>query len=148
MTADSTSADHVRRSVVRITHCLDAKQWGALRALYADEVESDYRSLGGQAQKEPADALIARWRVSLSKVATQHLLGPVLVEFDGDRALAECHVRASHFVRGLPGGELWIVAGHYEFGLIRERDGWLIQKMVLQTFHQEGNLQLLSEVAR
>src|SRR6187402_2577668 len=107
MIADLASADRVQKSVTEMTHCLDAKQWDALRALYADEVETDYRSLGGQAQTETADALIARWRVSLSQVATQHLLGPVVVELNGERALAECHVRASHFARGLPGGELW-----------------------------------------
>jgi len=148
MNFDLTSLERARQSVTRIPHYLDAKRWNELRGLYTEEVETDYRSLGGLAQKETGDALIARWRASLEKVATQHLLGPIDVEFVGAVARADCHVRASHFAPGLPGGELWVVAGHYEVGLIFHSDCWLIQSMRLQTYHQEGNLRLLAEVAQ
>jgi hypothetical protein len=37
--------EQIRSSVVRVTHHIDRKDWGAPRALFADEVETDYMSL-------------------------------------------------------------------------------------------------------
>ncbi len=109
----SADLEQVRSTVVRVTHHVDRKDWGALRALYADEVETDYTSLfGGTPQRQPADDLIAGWRKALAAVSTQHLLGPIEVELGGSSAVAECHVRAWHHARGAPGGEEWVVGGH------------------------------------
>jgi hypothetical protein len=140
--------EQVQSVVVRITHHIDAKKWSELRALYADVVETDYTSLGGAHAKEPAEALVGRWKTALGQVTTQHLLGPIDVNIHGSSARAECHVRASHHARGLPGGDSWLVVGHYVIDLIRHADTWRIVKMLLQTFQQEGNSKLLEEVAK
>jgi hypothetical protein len=60
-TIDTTEA--VRATVARVAHYIDAKQWQALRDLFALEVETDYTSLfGGTPLRQSGDALIARWR--------------------------------------------------------------------------------------
>jgi hypothetical protein len=140
----------VRSVVMRITHHIDRKQWSALRSLYADVVDTDYTSLsGGQPQKQRGDDLIAGWRAALGPVSTQHLLGPIDVDLAGDglSATAECHVRAWHHAKGVPGGDEWVVGGHYVIRLARTGDRWAITAMTLQTFQQSGNLQLLQQAA-
>ena len=97
--------DAVHRTVADVAHHIDFKRWADLRVLFADETAIDYTSLfGGTPQRQTADALIGGWRAVLAGVTTQHLLGPITVQLEGDRATARCHVRALHFARGLPGG--------------------------------------------
>jgi hypothetical protein len=139
-------AETVRSIVASVAHHIDAKRWRELRALYADEVETDYTSLfGGTPQKQPGDALIPVWQGALGKVATQHLLGPIDVRVSGSSATAACHVRALHQAKGAPGGDEWEVAGHYLFELARTASGWKIAKMKIETLLQTGNRNLLSE---
>jgi hypothetical protein len=45
--------------------------------------------------------------------------------------------------RGAPGGDEWLVAGHYVFELERSSAERRIRKMKPEAFHQSGNLGLL-----
>ncbi|HLL82754.1 MAG TPA: nuclear transport factor 2 family protein [Longimicrobium sp.] len=119
----------------------DAREWAALRSRFADRVEVDYSSLTGQpAATVDADALMAGWSALLPGFdATQHLLGPVVVEVDGDRATAHTHVRATHRIAGAAGGELWVVGGRYTYGLVRTPSGWRVASTRLELAYQEGN---------
>jgi hypothetical protein len=138
----------IQSVVARIAHHIDAKRWDELRRLYADEVETDYTSLfGGTPQRQRGDDLIAGWRGALASISTQHLLGPIDVTIDGASATAECHVRAWHLARGTPGGDEWVVAGHYHFALARGDGTWRITAMKLETLQQRGNRNLLAEAA-
>jgi SnoaL-like protein len=143
-----TFVESVQAVVARVAHHIDARAWADLRALYADRVTIDYRSLfGGEVQERDGGALIDGWRTVLAGVSTQHLLGPIDVADDGERATARCHVRAWHCASGLPGGDEWVVAGHYVFGLRRAGGRWIIDAMRLDTFHQSGNRNLLAEAS-
>jgi hypothetical protein len=139
----------VRDVVMQVAHFIDGRRFVALRRLYADEVETDYTSLcGGTPQRTQADPLMALWETRLGPLdATQHLLGPIAVARDGERATAECHVRAYHVLEGAPSGDEWMIAGHYVFELARDGDRWRIDKMKLETFYQTGNRRLLEEAA-
>lgn len=149
--AMSRAADEqeaVRRVVADVAHFIDKKRWVELRSLYADQVSTDYTSLfGGTPQKQAGDALIAGWRGVLEKVQTQHLLGPILVDSNGETATARCHVRALHRATGAPSGEQWEVLGHYVFTLARAGSNWKITAMTLETLLQTGNAKLLAEAA-
>jgi hypothetical protein len=134
----------VQATVASVAHLIDRKRWTELRQLYSARVRTDYTSLfGGTPQEQPGDALIAAWRTLLTPVVTQHLLGPISVTIAGAEATAHCHVRGYHHVKGTPGGDEWVVAGHYVFELVRETDTWRIRSMTLETFYQTGNLKLL-----
>jgi hypothetical protein len=131
----------VADAVAYVAYHADARDWAALRALYADTVRVDYTSLaGGQPSAVPADGLIAGWRELLPGFdLTQHMLGPVVVRVDGDRATARTHVRALHRIAGAGGGEDWIVGGHYTYRLVRRGEGWLITHHTHGGAYQEGN---------
>jgi hypothetical protein len=134
----------IHTCVTSVAHSIDHKAWSELRALYADVVRTDYTSLfGGQPQTQPGEALIDAWRKLLTPITTQHLLGPITLELRGTEASARCHVRGYHYVKGTPGGDEWVVAGHYRFELVREPSAWKIRGMTLEAFYQTGNLKLL-----
>lgn len=136
----------IRHRVVRVLHHIDRKRWDELPPLFAADVTTDYTSLfPGTPVTQPASALIAGWRQNLAHVVTQHLLGPIDVAPTVDGVLASCHVRALHYAAAAVSGSEWEVLGHYHFTLVQKGDGYLIQALTLETFHQTGNRQLLSE---
>jgi hypothetical protein len=139
-----TEHEAVASRITRISHYIDHKQWTELRALFAPEIAVDYTALsGGAPQRQSPEALVGGWEKNLAPVTTQHLLGAIDVEIDGDRAKATCHVRANHFVKGKPGGEEWVVMGQYVFGLTKT-EAWRIAAMKLEVFRQTGNAKLLA----
>jgi hypothetical protein len=145
---DPDALERVRSSVVQVTHHIDARRWSELRALYADELDTDYTSLfGGTPARQSADTLIQGWRSALAGIATHHQLGPIDVALDGTRARASCHVRALHHAPGTRGGDQWEVLGHYIFGLREDAGRWSIESMRLETLIQTGNTGLLAAVA-
>ena len=88
---EQTRAEQVRDHVAAVVHHIDAKRWNELRALYAEQVRTDYTSLfGGGPPQQAGDALIAGWRSVLERVSTQHLLGPITVRFEAQSATALC----------------------------------------------------------
>ena len=140
--------ERIRSVIVRVVHRIDRKEWQALRALYADDVETDYTSLfGGTPQRQGGDDLIDGWRHALGAVTTQHLLGPIDIEVSESAARAECHVRAWHHAAAAPSGDTWVVGGHYVFALANAAEGWRITSMKLETFQQTGNTKLLQEAS-
>ena len=144
MATDPADSLDVQGIVIRVAHHIDSRRWPELRALFADTVQTDYTSLfGGEVQDQPADDLMGAWRNLLTPVVTQHILGPVDVEVTGQTARAECHVRGYHVKKGAPGGDEWMVSGHYVFELQRSAPGWKIRKMKLETLYQTGNQKLL-----
>ena len=148
MSQDVVEVLAVQGVVARVAHYLDGRRWKELRALFADDVETDYTLLfGGEVQKQSADALVLQgWQTLLSPLdATHHLLGPIDVDIKRKTAIAECHVQAYHLAARAKSGPDWTIAGHYVFTLHRGYGGWRIEKLVLTPSYQTGNRQLLSE---
>jgi hypothetical protein len=133
----------------RMLHAIDARDWDGVRCAFVDTIEMDYSSLfGAPAARVDADTQIAGWRQFAGAFdATQHITGPVIVELTGAGATARTNVRAYHRLQGEPGGDIWMVAGHYKVALVPVDDGWKIGGITLTVFYQEGNLNLPS-VAR
>jgi hypothetical protein len=109
----TTDTEAVQATIAGVSHFVDHKNWPQLQALFAETVQTDYRSLfGGEVQSQPSENLVGAWRKMLTPVVTQHLLGPVEVTARGATATARCHFRAYHVARGTPGGDEWMIAGH------------------------------------
>jgi hypothetical protein len=144
MATNATDIQEIQAAVTRVAHHIDDHDWPKLRAQFADEVQADYTSLfGGAPQDQRADDLMNAWQRLLGAIVTQHVLGPIDVEVTGETAAAACHLRAYHVKQGAPGGDEWLLAGHYVFGLRRSASGWKIRTMKLVVIHQSGNLKLL-----
>ena len=130
-------------------HAIDAKDWDAVRRAFADRIEIDYSSLFGvPAATVPVDEHVAGWRAfARSFDATQHVTGPIVVNEEAKGVVAHTHVRAYHQMKDAPGGELWMVAGHYRVRLVQQAGSWKIAGITLTVFYQEGN-RSIPELAR
>lgn len=134
----------VSRHVTGMLHAIDARDWDAVRAAFADEVFVDYTSLnGGEAGPQASDVLVGGWKAMLPGFeATQHLTGPMVIELDGEEAEARMAVTATHRMDGLDPSAVWTVGGHYVIGLAPDGEGWLIDAMTLQTAFVTGDTSL------
>lgn len=109
-------------SITRMLNAIDALDWTGVRGEFADTVDVDYTSLaGGQPATIAADQLMTTWQGLLPGFeATQHLTGPIRAEVAGSVGTAYTSVRGYHYIKGAPGGEVWMVAGTYTMRMVRQ----------------------------
>lgn len=125
---------------------VDARDWAALEALFAETVTVDYTSLwGGEPATMKAAELMAGWKGLVPGFTrTQHTIGVAAMEIAGDRATANAPVIGHHFIDdpAPAGGRSWVVGGRYFWELERKPESWRIMKLTLGAAWQEGNLDL------
>lgn len=142
----------IQDAVAAMLHAVDARDWGRVRAAFADTVYVDYTSLnGGEPSRQASADLVGGWEALLPGFdATQHLHGPLSVELDGDEARAVCAVTATHRLGGQTvagsanegDGAVWVVSGHYRMALRRSGGRWLITGLTLDTAYVAGDTSL------
>lgn len=94
MTLDTLLAEReIARALTRIARAMDARDWTGLAAELTDDATAE---LGTEPLSGPAEiiALIRRYLDACGP--TQHLLGNLLVEVNGDRASSRCYVSDMH----------------------------------------------------
>jgi SnoaL-like domain len=130
-------------------HAIDSRDWQSVRRAFADTIAIDYSSLFGvPAAVVDADEHVAGWEAFARHFdATQHVTGPIVVASQSDEVAADTHVRAYHQMKGVAGGDIWMVAGHYHVRLRSLAGAWKIAGLTLQVFYQEGNLSI-PDIAR
>lgn len=129
----------------RMLHALDLRDWQGVRDAFADRLDIDYSSLSGAPPaRVESDEQIGTWRSFVGAFdATQHMTGAFVTSEGRDGEVhAHTHVRGYHRIAGAPGGDTWMVAGHYEVRLAHRRTGWKIVGLTLKVLYQEGNLEL------
>lgn len=102
-------ADRLAIEQVLARYCrgIDRCDTGELERVFAPEARIDY----GDGAK-PRDATIAGLMEGLGAMRlTQHNIGNVICEIDGDTARAETYCVAYHFLAGPEGGEIELVVG-------------------------------------
>jgi 3-phenylpropionate/cinnamic acid dioxygenase small subunit len=121
---------------VRYTFALDTKDWALFESCFTDAPA--FVHPGGRL--EGFEAILARSRGALESLdSSQHLLGNVVAEVDGDTARATSYFQAQHVRIGTPGGETYIVAGSYTDTLARTPAGWKIAERVQVYLWRDGN---------
>ena len=86
------------------------------------------------------DGIVDRARGALDALdASQHLLGNIVVEVDGDTAQSVCYFQAQHLRAGALGGDTYIIAGSYTDRLVRTPQGWRISERVQDYLWRDGN---------
>lgn len=136
-------------AATRVAVLADARDWRALRTVFADEVDVDYTSLvGGEPQTMLAEALISGWRAALSGYdATQHAVTNHLASLDGDGAACSAHVVARHYLLNYRGGDFWTLGTRSDHRLVRVEGRWKIASIKSTLLWAEGN-ERLPELAR
>jgi hypothetical protein len=121
---------------VRYTFALDTKDWALLESCFT--AAPAFVHPGGRLAG--FEAILARSRGALESLdASQHLLGNVIAEVEGDTAHATCYFQAQHVRAGTPGGDTYIIAGSYTDTLTRTSSGWKIAERVQAYLWRDGN---------
>ncbi len=131
-----TDQQEIADLCVRYTTALDTKDWALLEGCFAPSPA--FVHPGGRLEGFPA--ILKRTKAALTPLtATQHLLGNIVVQLDGDTARSVCYFQAQHVRAGTPGGETYIIAGSYADTLTRAADGWKITERVQTYIWRDGN---------
>jgi hypothetical protein len=126
---------------VRYTFALDTKDWALLESCFTGTPA--FVHPGGRL--EGFEAILRRTRGALESLdASQHLLGNVVADVDGDTARATCCFQAQHVRAGTRGGDTYIIAGSYADTLARTPSGWKITERVQVYLWREGNRAVIS----
>lgn len=116
---------------------LDSRDWATLRTCFTEDAKAIYRGL------EPCQNyqdIEDRCRAVLEPLtASQHLIGNVTVELEGDEAACVSYLQAQHVKAGTPGGDNYIIAGRYDDRLVRTADGWRMSERRLEILWTDGN---------
>jgi fermentation-respiration switch protein FrsA (DUF1100 family)/ketosteroid isomerase-like protein len=118
--------ERIRRAVSEMARAADARDWSAIRATFADEVDFDYTSVaGGQPARLKADAIVAGWTQGLGRYKqTKHHFSTPEVKIEGETATATFTGQATH-VRDDNGQEArWSCGGDYTYRFARSPQGW------------------------
>jgi 3-phenylpropionate/cinnamic acid dioxygenase small subunit len=120
----------------RYTYALDTRDWALFESCFTDEPA--FVHPGGRL--EGIEPILARSRGALESLdASQHLLGNVVAEVDGDTARATSYFQAQHVRAGTQGGATYIIAGSYTDILTRTAGGWKIAERVQVYLWRDGN---------
>jgi 3-phenylpropionate/cinnamic acid dioxygenase small subunit len=126
---------------VRYARALDARDWAALADCFVPEAIYDYP--GGQ--MVGAAAIVERCRTALSPLdGSQHLIGSILTEVDGDAGTASSYFHAQHVRQGVEGGDTFVIAGSYDDEVVRTGEGWRIARRTQRYSWTSGNRAVVS----
>ena len=114
----------ITRGLARFARILDTKSWPELPEVFAQDIVFDY---GTGEERHGMDALRDNMTRFLDKCGpTQHLIGSILVDIDGDAAVSRAYVQARHQAVNDPGGPVFDTNGEYIDRWERRAQGWRI----------------------
>lgn len=124
----------------------DRHDWDRVRAAFADTVTLDYTSLwGGDPATTPADDVVAQWSDFLPGFdETLHLVtNHTITEATETAATMEADFQASHRI----GTDMWVLSGHYTYGLVAEQGEWKVTSLTMTWTHETGDRGLVGRAA-
>lgn len=142
---DVTPADHLAIATVKARYFrfLDTKRWDAFRALFTDDAELDYPSLGQFADVDAAVAALAERLEGVVTVHHGHMPEIALVDADTASGIFAMYDRVMPAPGQTLGGPPELAGGrqgygHYHDTFRRGPDGWRISRLSLTRLHREA----------
>ncbi|TQF73904.1 nuclear transport factor 2 family protein [Rhodococcus spelaei] len=128
MTLESLLAERaVTRTLTRIARAMDARDWSA----FDDLVLPDATANMGAGELSGRENIVANIRSFLDECGpTQHLLGNVLVDVDGDTATSQAYVSDMHVGAGDRSHLTFSTLGDYHDEWTRRGDCWQLVRRV------------------
>jgi len=124
----------------RYASSLDKKKYARLSEVFTPEATANYIGL---AECKGLDSIIKLVSGVLDQCGhTQHLLGNIQIDVQGERATASCYLQAIHVGLGDYANQLYTVWGEYRDQLVKTAAGWRISYRELAVIHAQGNIGL------
>lgn len=131
-------SDAIADVVNRYAYALDDRDWRRLDEVFAPDVVVRYGSADAPAI-EGRVATVAMIRSFLDhRGPSQHLLGNMIVDIDGDTASTTCKARVFHMGAGPHTDKTYECAGVYRDTLTRTAAGWRITERVFDIHFELG----------
>lgn len=112
------------RALSQFARIADTKKFGELGEVFADNVTFDY---GSGHDERGLHALRELMRRHLDRCGgTQHLIGSIIIDVEGDRAVSRAYVQARHQRPGELVGAVLDTNGEYIDRWERRTQGWRI----------------------
>lgn len=116
--------DAIANQLGRFARILDARIWEAAGEVFAEDVAFNY---GDGREQSGIEAMRDNFRRHLDGCGpSQHLIGSIIIEVDGDSATSRAYVQARHQGRGDGAGGLFDTHGDYVDRWARGEQGWRI----------------------
>lgn len=114
----------IRDGLARFARAIDSRDWPALADAFAGDLSFNYGAGGLQHGIAALEAQMRRFIEPCGP--TQHLIGSIIVEVDGDNATSRAYVQARHQRPDDPAGAVFDSSGEYVDRWERRREGWRI----------------------
>ena len=133
---------NVMRGLSLAARLADQKRYSDLHLVFAEDVAFDFGGGGGGRGIVALRQLMAKFLEVCG--GTQHLLGGVLVDVDGDKAKSSVYVQARHQRPNDPLGPIFDVNGEYRDLWERRSEGWRIVQREAVWFAHAGDASILN----
>lgn len=126
----------IARILVRFAQVMDNRDWDAMGEVYAEDVRYDY----GGGEQQGVDIILSMTRRHLDVCGgTQHFIGNISVDVDGDRAVSRSYVQARHQGRDDKAHLFFDTNGEYTDQWERRAAGWRIVRRDSKWFAMVGD---------
>ncbi len=112
----------IQENLSRYVFGYDTRDYDLVRSVFLPDAAIDYDSLPPFEHGFP-DFLEMSRGILEQLASTQHFIGSVHVEVDGDTAHCTSYVQATHVAED---GRMFVGAGRYDDDLVRTAEGWRI----------------------
>jgi hypothetical protein len=132
----------VQRALTLFARAMDDRDWTVMADILADDAEGDF----GTGRLYGSAAIIDLIRGYLDNCGpTQHLLGNVVIDVDGDRAVTQAYVRDVHLRSDADPSARFYTLGDYKDTWLRQTDGtWCLTERVKANRAHVGPLDIFS----
>jgi hypothetical protein len=119
---------------------VDRKDWPAALALFDEEIDVDFSSLGGAPGRIAKSGLIENWKAALTPDKQSfHLGGDGVATITGDAATLMTHGYAWNRLTTRTRNDLWEVWGVYQYKFVRTPQGWKINALKFVKTYERGD---------
>ena len=141
MTSVAEDERQIYRNIIRIARAKDERDWSTIEAIAAPDATGDF----GNGQLTSAEEIVALLRSFLDECGpTQHLIGNVLIEVDGDKATSRAYVADMHLGTGHLEGQYFRTLGDYHDSWSRIASGWELTRRHKLHTGTMGNIEVLA----
>jgi hypothetical protein len=130
------------RGLSRFARIADTKTFDELGDVFAEDLNFDYGSGRDEHGLAALRRLMSRHLDGCG--GTQHLIGSIIVDVDGDRAVSRAYVQARHQGRGELVGPVFDSNGEYVDEWERRSQGWRIVRREARWATNTGDPRIVS----
>lgn len=117
----------IYRQLVHFARAMDERDWDTLAGITAEEIQADF----GSGEIVGVKAVIALIRSYLDNCGTsQHLLGNILIDVDGDVATSESYVSDMHLPRDESRDIHFRTLGNYSDRWVKRDGCWVMTSRI------------------